>query len=225
MKHKKEAVTALVCMIIIAAFVIGMRAGLHDAEVKSMAEMQHLTAQYETVIDNLNLALEQEREVEHVVIEYEYVPMPVDYEVATEITETELTMLAQMAYGEDTLIDVRPEAVAATMETVYNRVDSENPYYPDTVAGVITQPNAYQGYNKNVPVDYRYYLLAQDVTLRHQLKLLGVGDCGYTIPENCVSFSSRGDNVNHFFVNGEEWDWSLPNPYEEVTFSKEVELK
>lgn len=218
---------ALICILLLFAltFTVGMRAGLHDAQEISEGKMQEniaaiksqhetqiceLTAEYDSRIALLEAELEKEKKIQRV--ETEYVPMPVNYETAAEIPETELTMLAKLGIGEDTLIDYRPEAVAAVYETVFNRVDSADPFFPNTVAGVILQEYQYSGYSAENPVDKRYYDLALDCWYRWQIKKLAVGDCGYTIPEDCVSF--RGDGYrNYFSWKGQTWDWSLPNPY------------
>lgn len=197
---KNELLTAIIALIliIICVFIVGMRAELQEKQELTEQRIKSITESYEARIEELELELESERQIEHIVTTIEYVPLPVDYETSNSFDPTELTMLAQMAIGEDTQIDERPEAVAAVMETVFNRLDSEDPYFPDTVADVITQENAYIGYSAKNPVDARYYALACDVWLRHELKLIGVSDPGYVIPYDCCSFASRGDGVNHF---------------------------
>lgn len=222
-KHKYELITALLCfvLILVLAFVVGARVGQHDEKIlaeeqyeQEMAQtIEELTEAYNERINDLERQLLAEQEIEH--IQIDYVPMPVEYEVAEdiEVDGNVIAMLAQMALGEYSRIDEHPEHVAASMETVFNRVDSPDPYFPDTIAGVITQPNAYQGYSHNVPVDARYYDMALDCYLRWKLKGLGVSDYGYVIPDDCLSFHGK-DGVNHFTLpDGTEWQWTLPNPY------------
>ena len=145
----------------------------------------------------------------------EVVPEPVQTVMA--VTEEQLPneadveMLAKLVWGEARGCSTTEQA--AVIWTVLNRVDSEDPYYPDTIAGVVTQPWQFIGYDPNHPVEQDKVELAVDVLTRW----LNGGE-GRVLPEEYIFF--HGDGVhNHFRTeyqhNGQYWDWSLDSPYEE----------
>ena len=125
------------------------------------------------------------------------------------------TMLAKTVYGEARGCSVTEQA--AVIWCILNRVDSENPYFPDTISGCITQPNQFFGYREDFPVTDEILQLVRDVLARWELEKLGVGDAGRVLPKEYLYFTGDGRH-NHFTVEwGSEnkWDWRLPSPYEE----------
>ena len=148
-------------------------------------------------------------------VEVETVPLPIQKEPQAEpqpeLNEAEVEMLAKLVWGEARGCSVTEQA--AVIWTVLNRVDSEDPIFPDTIEGVVTQPNQFHGYDPDFPVEPEHEELARDV-----LKRWLTGGEGRVLPKEHLFF--HGDGIhNHFRKefqhNGQYWDWSLDSPYEE----------
>lgn len=127
------------------------------------------------------------------------------------ISEEDVEMLAKLVWGEARGCSTTEQA--AVIWTVLNRVDSEDPVFPDTIEEVVTQPWQFIGYDANHPVEQDKADLARDV-----LKRWLTGGEGRVLPKEYVFF--HGDGVhNHFRIefehNGQYWDWSLNSPYDE----------
>ena len=91
-----------------------------------------------------------------------------DYEMY--FTEADVTALAQMLYGE-----ARGCTVDNQMKCVWcvlNRVD--DPRFPDTIQGVLSQPSQFHGYSPNFPVWDELKEVARDVLTRWSLEKQGV---------------------------------------------------
>ena len=85
-------------------------------------------------------------------------------------TEADVTALAQMLYGE-----ARGCTVDNQMKCVWcvlNRVD--DPRFPDTIIGVVSQPSQFHGYSPNFPVWDELKEVARDVLTRWSLEKQGV---------------------------------------------------
>ena len=124
-------------------------------------------------------------------------------------------VLAKMVWGEAR--GCPPTEQAATVWCVLNRVDSEDPYYPDTIAGVVTQPSQFVGYDASNPVDPAILALVEDVLARWSIEDICTGDVDRVLPEAYLFFTGDG-KINTFTTDwkgGEVWDWSLDSPYEE----------
>jgi hypothetical protein len=126
------------------------------------------------------------------------------------INETDVEMLAKLVWGEARGCTTTEQA--AVIWTVLNRVDSEDPVFPDTIQEVVTQPWQFIGYDPNHPVEQDKVDLARDVLTRWL-----TGGEGRVLPKEYVFF--HGDGIhNHFRIeyqhNGQYWDWSLDSPYE-----------
>ena len=139
-------------------------------------------------------------------------PMPsVAEEVAKPIlNEADVEMLAKLVWGEARGCSKTEQA--AVIWTVLNRVDSENPVFPDTIQEVVTQPWQFIGYHPSHPVEQDKVDLAKDVLTRWL-----TGGEGRVLPKEYVFF--HGDGIhNHFRSefkhNGQYWDWSLNSPYQ-----------
>lgn len=138
-------------------------------------------------------------------------PMPQVEEVAEpSLNEADVEMLAKLVWGEARGCSVTEQA--AVIWTVLNRVDSEDPVFPDTIQEVVMKPWQFIGYDPNHPVEQDKVDLARDVLTRWL-----TGGEGRVLPKEYVFF--HGDGVhNHFRMefehNGQYWDWSLDSPYE-----------
>ena len=85
-------------------------------------------------------------------------------------TEADVTALAQMLYGE-----ARGCTVDNQMKCVWcvlNRVD--DPRFPDTILGVLSQPSQFHGYSPDFPVWNELKEVARDVLTRWSLEKQGV---------------------------------------------------
>ena len=85
-------------------------------------------------------------------------------------TEADVIALAQMLYGE-----ARGCTVDNQMKCVWcvlNRVD--DPRFPDTIIGVVSQPSQFHGYSPNFPVWDELKEVARDVLTRWSLEKQGV---------------------------------------------------
>ena len=152
------------------------------------------------------------------VVEVVEVIEEVTYEVNApwSVSDTQATMLAKLAWGEARGCTTVEQA--AVMWCVLNRVDDESGAFPDTVEQVITQPNQFY-YSENFPLRIDLYHLALDVLTRWQSEHYMLGESGRVLPREYLWF---GGEAGHnwfrttFQLQGEYWDWSLPNPYAEV---------
>ncbi len=127
-------------------------------------------------------------------------------------TEAEVVMLAKLMWGEAGGIESRTE-VACIGWVVCNRVDDQTE--PVTVASVITSPNRFY-YRDSFPVLDDLYALARDVLERWTMESLGCKRAGRVLPADYRWFVGR-DGHNWFrnaYKGGEQWDYSLPSPYE-----------
>ena len=140
-------------------------------------------------------------------------PVTTVMEAVTEpnLNADDVEMLAKLVWGEARGCSITEQA--AVIWTALNRVDSEEPYFPDTIEAVVTQPLQFIGYDPNHPVEPDKVELARDVLTRWLS-----GEEGRVLPKEYVYF--HGDGMrNHFRIeyehNGLYWDWSLDSPYEE----------
>ena len=126
--------------------------------------------------------------------------------------EAEVEMLARVIWGEARGIPSDMEK-AAVVWCILNRVDADG--WPDTVAGVVTQPNQFEGYSPDYPATEELKAVAADVLTRWDREQREGGDVGRVLPAEYTFFTGDGAH-NHFrteFTGGTFWDWSLKNPY------------
>ena len=106
-------------------------------------------------------------------------------------TEADVTALAQMLYGE-----ARGCTVDNQMKCVWcvlNRVD--DPRFPDTIQGVLSQPSQFHGYSPNFPVWDELKEVARDVLTRWSLEKQGV-TVERELPDTYCWFTGNGsENV------------------------------
>jgi len=130
-------------------------------------------------------------------------------------SDEDIDILAQLVWAEARGVDSKAEQ-AAVIWCALNRVDDER--WPDTIAEVVTQPGQF-AYSKHDPVTTELRELAKDVVSRWIDEKLGAAEVGRVLPREYVFFAGRHGH-NRFRTayegNGEYWDWSLPNPYEEA---------
>ena len=107
-------------------------------------------------------------------------------------SEDDVVAMAKMLWGEarGCALDNQQKAVWC----VLNRVD--DPRFPDTIQGVLSQPSQFHGYSPNFPVTDELYAVALDVLTRWSLEKQGVIVERELLPEY-VFFT--GDGIqNHF---------------------------
>lgn len=128
-------------------------------------------------------------------------------------SQAEVEAIAKTVYGE-AMVTGSDEEMSAVVWCILNRVDS--PIYPDSIIGVITQYKQFHGYHEDNPVDAGIETLVLDVLGRWEAEKQGQENVGRTLPTEYLFFWGDGWH-NHFttkFQGGDEWDWSLPNPYD-----------
>ncbi len=112
---------------------------------------------------------------------------------------------------------------AAVAWCILNRVDNENPYFPDTISGVVKQPSQFAGYSKYNPVEDDFLELAKDVLSRWEQEKNGETEVGRVLPDKYLYFGGNG-KTNSFHTQdsyNDIWDWSCSNPYELCECSQE----
>lgn len=128
-------------------------------------------------------------------------------------TDAEVDALARLVCGEARNCNV--EGQAGIIWCVLNRVDSDDPYFPDDVIGVVTQPNQFFGYRESDPVLPELAAVARDVLMRYCAERSGIEDVGRVLPREYVYFSGDGER-NYFtttYAGSDVWNWSLRSPY------------
>lgn len=99
--------------------------------------------------------------------------------------------------------------------TACNRVDSDDPFYPDDLESVIEQAWQFDGYTPNGEYTKADYDLAVDVFERWYREKHGETNVGRTLPADYLFFT--GDGVHNYFrktQNGAIYVLDLPSPYE-----------
>ncbi len=135
------------------------------------------------------------------------------YRPAQEINAAEA--LAKTVWGEAR--GCSKEQQAAVVWCVLNRVDSEEPYFPDSIVEVVAQCGQFDGYDPDNPVNPDILALVEDVLARWSIEDICAGDVGRVLPREYLYFHGDGC-INHFrteYEGGQTWDWSLDSPYEE----------
>lgn len=107
-------------------------------------------------------------------------------------TEDDVVAMAKMLWGEarGCALDNQQKAVWC----VLNRVD--DPRFPDTILGVLSQPSQFYGYSPSFPVTDELYAVALDVLTRWSLEKQGV-TVERELPSTYLWFT--GDGVQNWF--------------------------
>ena len=106
-------------------------------------------------------------------------------------TAEDVQALAKMLYGESRgcTLDNQQKAVWC----VLNRVDDDR--FPDSIIGVLEQPNQFHGYSAAFPVWDELTAVAEDVLTRWSLEKQGVA-VNRELPESYLYFTGNGqENV------------------------------
>ena len=107
-------------------------------------------------------------------------------------SEDDVIAMAKMLWGE-----ARGCSVDNQMQCVWcvlNRVD--DPRFPDTIQGVLSQPSQFHGYSPNFPVTDELYAVALDVLTRWSLEKQGV-TVERELPNTYLWFTGYNGS-NHF---------------------------
>ena len=102
-------------------------------------------------------------------------------------TDADVVAVAKMLYGESRgcSIDNQKKAVWC----VLNRVDADG--FPDTIIGVLSQPNQFHGYSTAFPVWGELTAVAEDVLTRWSLEKQGVA-VNRELPKSYLYFTGTG---------------------------------
>ena len=102
-------------------------------------------------------------------------------------THDDVIAVAKMLYGESRgcSIDNQQKAVWC----VLNRVDADG--FPDTIIGVLSQPNQFHGYSTAFPVWDELTAVAEDVLTRWSLEKQGVA-VNRELPKSYLYFTGTG---------------------------------
>lgn len=142
--------------------------------------------------------------------------VPDDVQIPPHDYTVEAEYISKAMYGEAGYCTVKQQAGVAWC--ILNRVDSEDPFFPDDIIGVVTQYQQFHGYKENNPVIPEQFELALDVIARWNLEKLGVQDVGRVLPVEYLFFCGDGKE-NYFHKHYQDWsdtwDWSLESPYDE----------
>ena len=107
-------------------------------------------------------------------------------------TEDDVVAMAKMLWGEarGCALDNQQKAVWCAL----NRVD--DPRFPDTIQGVLSQPSQFHGYSPDFPVWDELYAVALDVLTRWSLEKQGV-TVERELPPEYIFFT--GDGIQNNF--------------------------
>lgn len=132
--------------------------------------------------------------------------------------EDEIVMMSKVIYKEARRDCIPLHEKAAVAWVILNRFDSENrEAFGGRIDGIITKESQF-AWNPSAPHE-DWYWLAKDVMTRWLLENEGFERVGRVLPHEYLFFAGWSDNHNHFRTGRrtkDYWDWSLPNPYEEL---------
>ena len=102
-------------------------------------------------------------------------------------TQDDVIAIAKMLYGESRGCSVSNQQKAVWC--VLNRVDADG--FPDTIIGVLSQPNQFHGYSPAFPVWDELTAVAEDVLTRWSLEKQGVA-VNRELPKSYLYFTGTG---------------------------------
>lgn len=191
--------TAL-CIAVVMMFLIGFSLSGEGTE-----------ASYTTKPATVTMVPDTDAEMIRLVATYGAEPQP--QEPVRMWTQAEVEVVAKTVYGE-AMVTGSDKEMAAVVWCILNRVDSN--VYPDSIVEVVTQRSQFHGYHEENPLDPHIKELVEDVFRRWELEKNGGEGVGRVLPAEYLFF--WGDGWHNYFTTefkgGDEWDWSLPNPYE-----------
>ena len=206
---RKSRAWMLLLLIVALLAVMGARFAQKDEPVgaaESKTATQASAQQVASKLGNTDAARDTEPQAEK---------EPEDSQVNEPDWTREAEYIAKTVYGEAGICSTTEQA--AVIWCILNRTDSIDPFYPENIIAVITQPGQFCGYKEEHPVKPELYELALDVIDRWQREKDGEEDVGRVLPHEYLFFT--GDGTHNYFRTdwrgGTAWDWSLPSPYEE----------
>ena len=107
-------------------------------------------------------------------------------------TEDDVIAVAKILWGEARGCELDNQQKAVWC--VLNRVD--DPRFPDTIQGVLSQPSQFHGYSPDFPVWDNLYAVAMDVLTRWSMEKQGA-DVVRELDKNAVFFT--GDGTTNWF--------------------------
>lgn len=129
--------------------------------------------------------------------------------------EADVEMLAKTIWGEARGVESTTEK-AAVAWCILNRVDGKEYACGGDIEYVVTFPGQFVGYAEDNPVTTECKEIAADVLTRWAAEKAGVEDVGRVLPKTYIFM--RGDGKRNYFTDewkgDDNWDWSLPSPYE-----------
>ena len=106
-------------------------------------------------------------------------------------TDADVVAVAKMLYGESRGCSINNQQ--KTVWCVLNRVDADG--FPDTIIGVLSQPNQFHGYSTAFPVWDELTAVAENVLKRWSLEKQGVA-VNRELPSSYLYFTGNGqENV------------------------------
>ena len=179
--------------------------------VITLITVETITPMQATTMDYTVEVTEPHEVVEVYVEPPEVVEVYVEPPSVSEIYAESIPYIAKTVYGEARGCTTVEQA--AVIWCILNRVDSDG--YSDSIIGVVTQKNAFHGYNSNHPVTDHIYNLTVDVLERWEKEKSGEVNVGRVLPKEYLYF--YGDGRSNHFTNkwrgGNTWNWTLENPY------------
>ena len=189
---------AFVCFILlfVLIFIVGMRTGLHDGQAVAEANAEEVISrtveEYESQISDLEAELAEEKKIDRIVVSYEYLPLPVDYENIGSLMpdESDAVLIAKTMWGEYRNAENYNQC-ASVAWCVLNRLDVGT--FGNSVKEIVTAPHQFDGYSASNPVDARLYQIADEVLARWALeKTAANSDVGRTIPSDYLWMQGNG---------------------------------
>lgn len=117
-------------------------------------------------------------------------PQTVEYKLY--YTAADAEMIAKTVWGEAR--GCTPEEQAKVVWCILNRVD--DPRFPDTIQGVITQPHQFHGYDPTYPVTDELLAITYNVLCRWNIERQGVAVVR-ELPSSFLWFTGDGE-MNYF---------------------------
>ena len=179
--NKFKRIIALICAAVVLAACIYFGYGYYTTKEKLVAMQQDMNV-LNTKCTNLNTELievNEELERSNEIISSHDGEI---YFIDCEVTEREITMLAQTVYGEAGGCSKLQQS--AVVWCILNRVDAGR----GSIAQVITAPNQFHGYSSSFPVTDEIEALVRDVVARWKLEKTIGGEFGRTLPNDYLYF-------------------------------------
>ncbi|MFI3115326.1 MAG: cell wall hydrolase [Clostridia bacterium] len=140
------------------------------------------------------------------IIDFVSVTNLAEEEIISVIDIPTIEALAKTLWGEARGCSIAQKE--AVVWCILNRVDSDIPFFKDTIMGVITQDNQFHGYNVNNPVEEDLYELALNVVAMWHEEKDGE-NIRRVLPKEYLYFYGDGKE-NHFtteWLSNKTWDW------------------